>query len=139
MTLVLKLLLALLGVLVITWYVMKKLDKPETERPQPIRTPGSKTSKFHAVSIMFEQDACAAAKEMAGRRFLSSAPPNLPLPGCDAPECKSHFKPHDDRRSSRDRRNPFSPAGLSAATGSYKMERRSGTDRRRQDDDDPDA
>ena len=131
-----ELLIGLLAILIVAWYVMKKRGQAGTERPEPIRSPGSKTSKFHAVSILFEPDACAAAREMAGRRFLSSAAPKLPLPGCDAPSCKCHFKHHADRRSGKDRRNPFSPAGLSAATGNYRQERRSGKDRRRDDDDD---
>ncbi len=129
-------LLVLLAILIVAWYVMKKRGETETERPEPIRSPGSKSTKFHAVSIVFEQNACAAAKEMAGRRFLSSAPPKLPLPDCDAASCKCHFKHHDDRRSGKDRRNPFSPEGLSAATGNYRQEQRSGKDRRRSSDDD---
>ncbi len=133
-----ELLLALLAILVIAWFVVKKRGAAETERPEPIRSPGRKSTEFHAVSIVFEQDACAAAKEMAGRRFLSSASPKLPLPNCDALSCKCHFKHHDDRRSGKDRRNPFSPAGLSAATGSYRQEQRSGKDRRRSNDDDLD-
>ncbi len=123
-----ELLIGLLAILIVAWFVMKKRGQAETERPEPIRSPGSKTSKFHAVSILFEPDACAAAKEMAGRRFLSSAAPKLPLPGCDAPSCKCHFKHHDDRRSGsfgaaldRNRRPAISLAAAQAS-GSKRIE-----------------
>ncbi len=130
------LLLLLAVILVVVWVFVRRRGDAETTRPEPVRKPDAKASQFHAVSITFEQTACAAAKEMAGRRFLSSAAPKLPLPECDALECNCRFKHHDDRRSGKDRRNPFSPSGLSGTTGKYEIEKRQGRDRRRQDDDD---
>ena len=128
-----KLILALIAVLAVAWYFLRRQGPDDVVRPEPVKIPGT-TSKFHAVSIEFEQDACSAAKEMAGRRFLASAPPKLPLAECNADKCRCHFKHHADRRSGSDRRNPFSPGGLSGTTGSYRQERRQGGDRRNTDD-----
>jgi hypothetical protein len=130
------LLLVLVVVLVVAWLFVRRQGEVETTRPEPVKRPGRKNSPFHAVSIAFEQHACNAAKELAGRRFLSSAAPRLPLPECDVLECKCRFKHYDDRRSGKDRRNPFSPSGVSAATGKFEAEKRQGRDRRREDDDD---
>ena len=132
------LLLALAIVLLIALIYIRRKGQVEQTRPEPIKSPGSKKSAFHAVSIVFESDACASAKEMAGRRFLASAAPRLPLQECNALECKCKFKHHDDRRSGKDRRSPFSPGGFSAATGRFEAEKRKGPDRRKSaDPDDP--
>ena len=119
------------------WYFVRRAASPdENTRPEPVKRPGSKKSAYHAVSIRFGKTACLAARELAGRRFLSSAAPRLPLPECDAAECDCRFRHHDDRRSGKDRRNPFSPAGISSATGRFEHDKRSGRDRRRDEDDD---
>ena len=41
------------------------------------------------------------------------------------------FAHHDDRRSGKDRRSPFSPTSTIIGTGSYEVEKRAGGDRRR--------
>jgi hypothetical protein len=46
-------------------------------------------------------DACPAAKSLAGKRFLSSASPRLPLTGCTAATCTCHYRHHSDRRIGR--------------------------------------
>lgn len=97
------------------------------------KTRRRKDTTYHAVSIRFESSACAAARDMSGRRFLATAAPRLPLPGCDVLECKCRFVHHDDRRTGRDRRNPFGPAGRLGATGQFEQEQRSGRDRRNTD------
>ena len=63
-----------------------------------------------------------------------SAAPRLPLPDCDAAECRCLFVHHDDRRSGKDRRSPFAPAGLAGGTGSFQKERRERSDRRKDAD-----
>lgn len=93
----------------------------------------TKKTAYHAVSIRFQPDACNAAKAMAGRRFLATAPPKLPLPDCDATKCRCRFAHHDDRRSGKDRRSPFSPTQTMTGSGSYLEEQRNGGDRRRKD------
>lgn len=130
------LLLALALVLAFALFYIRRKGQVEQTRPEPIKGPSSKKSAFHAVSIDFDRNACAAAKALAGRRFLSGAAPQIPLPECDALECRCKFKHHADRRAGKDRRSPFSPAGLSSATGTFKTERRQGADRRK--DADPD-
>jgi hypothetical protein len=132
-----KLLIALMVVLIAALVYVRRKDKVEESRPEPVKSSRSTTSSFHAVSISFDNYACPAAKEMAGRRFLSTAAPRLPLPDCSALQCNCKFKHHDDRRAGKDRRSPFSPAGLaSAASGKHEQEQRQGTDRRK--DTDPD-
>ena len=128
------LLLAAIALLVV-WLFYRRRGRIEQERPEPVKALGARASKFHAVSIQFDPDACAAAKEMAGRRFLATAAPQLPLPGCTASKCNCRFKHHDDRRSGRDRRNPFAPGGSVIATGKFHAEKRSGKDRRKDPDD----
>ena len=128
--------LTLLGfvlVLLIVWLIMRQRRyAAEAEAPPP-RTDPVKTA-FHAVSIKFEANACTAAKAMTGRRFLASAAPRLPLPDCDALECRCRFAHHDDRRSGKDRRSPFGARGYSpSGSGSFEKERRDGTGRREND------
>lgn len=134
--LAIKLLFALAVVLVIALYFLRKKGQAEADRAEPAERIAAKTSPYHAVSISFDKYACPAAKEMAGRRFLSTAAPKLPLPECSALQCNCTFKHHGDRRSGKDRRSPFSPAGVSSATGTFKQEQRQGSDRRKSADPD---
>ena len=131
-----KLLLVLALALVIALYFLRKRGEAEAERPEAVKSIAAKSSQFHAVSISFDKYACPAAKEMAGRRFLSTAAPKLPLPDCSAMQCNCTFKHHGDRRTGKDRRSPFSGSGLSSATGSFEKEQRQGTDRRKSADPD---
>jgi hypothetical protein len=86
---------------------------------------------YHAVAIRSPKDACAAAKALAGQRFLASEAPNLPLPACDALRCECHFAHYDDRRSGKDRRTPFGAGAIGGGTGRFEKERRETPDRRR--------
>lgn len=128
-----ELLLVLALLLSVTWLVMR-IRRNDDEQPatksSPTKELGS-TSAFHAVSVKYSSNACDAAKAMTGRRFLSGAAPRLPLPGCDASECRCGFAHHSDRRSGNDRRNPFNPATYGGGTGTFKVERRDRRDRRR--------
>ena len=127
------LLLVLLAI-AIGWLVWR-LRKPATSAKES--TDVKETSIWHAVSIAYSHSACNAAKAMTGRRFLSSAAPQLPLPDCDAVECRCKFKHHDDRRSGRDRRSPFATRTFSGdGSGSFAKERRVNPGRR--EDDAPD-
>jgi hypothetical protein len=84
-----------------------------------------KSKSYHCVSIRPGRDACGAAKQVIGKRFLSREAPLLPLPNCTAMPCRCHYVHHEDRREgSGDQRAPFKSR---YANGS---ERRSGTDRR---------
>jgi hypothetical protein len=111
---------------------VRKRPASEAARPARPATKMSDTgSRFHAVSIRYGSGACDAAREMEGRRFLSSAAPKLPLPGCNAAECRCRFKHHEDRRSGQDRRNVWGQGFGSGTTGQYPKEQRKGRDRRR--------
>jgi hypothetical protein len=121
-------------VLAVIWLALRirrnKLDVAAESR-SPRTSTSSKTGAYHAVAITYSESACDAAKAMTGRRFLSSAAPRLPLPDCDALECRCQFSHHDDRRSGQDRRNPFSPGNFGSGTGTYERERRDRHERRK--------
>ncbi len=123
-------LVVILLLLASIWWLMRKRRQAHQESVEPAFRPRKKTTAYHAVSIRFPKDACDAAKAMAGRRFLATAAPQLPLPDCDATACTCRFAHHDDRRSGKDRRSPFSPTSTIVGTGSYEVEKRAGGDRR---------
>ena len=120
---------ALLGLLLFLRLTSKKnQERPPTTRlhtDQPEQT-------FHAVSIVYAQNSCQAAKDFEGRRFLSSAAPKLPLAECDVMECKCRFAHHQDRRKGSDRRNPYVNQFVGSETGAHKTEQRKIKERRRQ-------
>lgn len=125
-----KTLLFIALILAIAWLVMRLMrgsPKPTQLAPPTI---ADKSSPYHAVSLQYSSNACDAAKAMTGRRFLSNAAPRLPLPECDALECRCRFAHHADRRTGLDRRSPFSPGSAGGATGTYKVDRRQNKDRR---------
>jgi hypothetical protein len=98
------------------------------------RSKGDETSEratYHAVSIKFDNQACDAARELAGSRFLSVDAPRLPLSKCDAATCNCRFAHHQDRRTGKDRRSPFSAPGIGGGTGSFEQERREKLERRK--------
>ena len=125
----------LVGVIVLlgVWLFLRRRT-PTKETPQTGTVRDPEKTAYHAVSIRFEANACDAAREMGGRRFLSSAAPRLPLPDCNALECRCRFAHHDDRRAGRDRRSPFATARHSDTTGSFQVERRERLDRREDTD-----
>ena len=131
-----ELLIGTLLVLAIVWLVVRIRNGKAESAAARSKATKTATGSFHAVAIKYSENACDAAKAMTGRRFLSSAAPKLPLPECDRMECRCTFTHFKDRRTGRDRRSPFAPAGSTGTTGSYEAERRDRPDRRRDDDDD---
>jgi hypothetical protein len=131
-----ELLLVLALLLSIAWLVVRVLrERAEQNAAQaPTSISANETSAFHAVSLKYSSSACDAAKAMTGRRFLSAAAPKLPLPQCDATECRCSFAHHADRRSGKDRRSPFNPATYAGGTSTFRIERRDTRDRRRSGD-----
>lgn len=130
-------LVIMLLVLLVALWALIRIRRSAKEDKAPSRPAvRSAKSQYHAVSIKISGYACKAAQEMSGRRFLSTAAPRLPLPDCDALECKCRFAHHDDRRTGKDRRSPFAPAGFGSGTGNYQTEHREGGDRRKRQDDD---
>lgn len=126
----------LLGLLVAVWFLIRMRRSFDKEQTAPKPAASALSSAYHAVSIKMSSSACQAAKDIAGQRFLSSVAPQLPLPDCDAAECHCRFAHHTDRRSGKDRRSPFGPAGFGGGTGNYETEQRRGSDRRKPEDDD---
>ena len=132
---VILLVLLIVAVLVLVRYAMSaRRDNDQEELPA-----NREDNAYHAVSIKITGTACRAARDMAGRRFLSSTAPRLPLPKCDSSNCKCRFVHHDDRRSGRDRRSPFSVSGFGGGSGNFEVDRRNQKDRRRKPDDDETA
>ena len=126
-----ELFLVLALVLSVAWLVMRVLrGKKEVLEAATLKKP-DETSLFHAVSLKYSSSACNAAKAMTGRRFLASAAPRLPLPECDALECRCGFAHHADRRSGEDRRSPYNTGRFIGGTGTLPAERRERRDRRR--------
>lgn len=126
---ILVLILALL--LAIAWLMRKRAESADSGSRTNLRRKGG-TTEFHSVSIRLSKNACAAAEDLSGRRFLATAAPPLPLPGCDAAECNCRFVQHQDRRQGSDRRNPFSPGVIGSSASQSDL--RDGTDRRNGDD-----
>lgn len=125
-----ELLLVLALLLSIAWLILLiRRGKSEVRDASAVKHVGS-TSAFHAVSLKYSNNACDAAKAMTGRRFLASAAPRLPLPDCDALECRCGFAHHSDRRSGTERRNPFTSIHYGGGTATLKVERRNRKDRR---------
>ena len=133
-----KILLYVALILAISWLVMRVLRNGGRSEDTTTKRVSDKSSAYHAVSLHYSENACDAAKSMTGRRFLASAAPRLPLPECDALECRCRFTHHADRRSGKDRRSPFSPATMSGGTGTFRTERRERKDRRKSADPDED-
>lgn len=126
--------LAVILVLLVLWLIYRRRNRHAPAEPADRRVSTSSSGRFHAVSIRAGSGACTAAKALSGERFLSAEAPPLPLPNCDAPRCDCRFQHHEDRRSGKDRRSPFTAGGVSAETGNYGIERRDGRERRRSDD-----
>ena len=128
--------LALLALALLAIWLLIRLRRG-SGRSEPAPPPATDVtgSEFHAVSLKVTGTACDAAKAMTGRRFLSAAAPKLPLPDCDVLECNCRFVHHKDRRSGKDRRSPFSPAGFGSGTGRFEREQREGKERRKTDRD----
>lgn len=110
-----------------SWLLQRRISAQVrlSGRPMEYRRVGN---PYHAVTIEPGVDACAAAREVDGRRFLADSAPMLPLRNCSNASCRCHYRHYDDRRSHQDRRVlPYNPHA-------HKMgERRSGTGRRMSD------
>ena len=106
------------AILLIVLIVLKQRSKgDETVHESDSQSTSSERATYHAVSIKFDNQACDAARELAGSRFLSVDAPRLPLSKCDAATCNCRFAHHQDRRTGKDRRSPFSAPGIGGGTG----------------------
>lgn len=128
--------LVLMALLLLAIWFFLRTRRNDDDRPPAEQSAGSSASTYHAVSIKTSGKTCRAAKDLVGRRYLSVAAPRLPLPECDVLECHCRFVHHKDRRTGKDRRSPFNPAGFGGGTGNFEQEHRQGTNRRKDDDED---
>jgi hypothetical protein len=129
-----------IAILLAALLLVRRTQKSISERPAPKRETQpsvrkAEKTKFHAVSIRFGNNACTAAKEIQGERFLASEAPQMPLPDCDMTDCQCRFVHYKDRRTKDDRRNPYSGT-MGITTGNLKQEQRTGKDRRESSRDD---
>ena len=104
-----------------------KLSSRSNKKSKARTVPKPKVSAYHCVELVIPYDACDAAMELHGKRFLSAEAPTLPLPGCGQ-TCGCRFKHHNDRRH-EERRDPFSTSALHSVYAENKN-RRLGGDRR---------
>jgi hypothetical protein len=74
-----------------------------TQPKKPMNSNGNKT-KWYSVSVMPGKRCCAAAKQLAKKRWLSTAAPRLPLERCDQRTCECRYQHHTDRRGMPRRR-----------------------------------
>lgn len=93
-------------------------------RKQPPPKPRPPETKFHAVSIIPGESACAAAHRFTKQRFLSAHAPRLPLPTCDAARCTCHYKHHKDRRAGPRRRGDWGGTLVAQYTGTERRRTR---------------
>ena len=88
-------------------------------------------SPFHAVEIRCTKNACQAAKDTCGERYLSAEAPLLPLDQCDQPDrCQCRYQHHKDRRVDSRR---GAEAGLPTQSDPERVERRHAKGRRVED------
>lgn len=108
------------------------------KKSAPAQAPANSTDgrddahKYRAVSIHHRADACAAAKALADKRFLTDAAPTLPLSGCNCAHCQCSYAHHADQRSEDDDRRTMHSLQTELYTRTAK-ERREHSGRRRDD------
>ena len=115
------------------WLNQVTLLKPRLtlKLPFAIRTDQTCVSPFHAVEIRCTKNACQAAKDTRGERYLSAEAPLLPLDQCDRPDrCQCRYQHYKDRRggSRRD-----AEVGLPTQNDSERVEQRHRKGRRTED------
>jgi hypothetical protein len=87
-----------------SWLSKKLGDDQAPKSKQPPSAARKSVASYHSVAIRPGQACCEGAKQLAGIRFLSSTAPKLPLPHCNAGECRCRYAHFQDRRSPDDRR-----------------------------------
>ena len=81
---------------------------------------------YHAVTVVVGDRACAAARAIEQKRFLSREAPKLPLKNCDYPNCQCHYAHHDDRR-----RGPRRAREMGVALDGYEGDEKRGNGKAR--------
>lgn len=74
------------------------------------RPAAEQAASYHAVAIRHPKDACQAARDAAGQRYLSKEAPLLPLKDCTQPaQCECRYQHYDDRRAGPRRESEGAP------------------------------
>lgn len=90
----------------------------------------SSKDAWKAVGIVPGESACAAAKELTGKRFLARSAPRLPLAECtNQDRCKCKYRHYGDRRS--EQRRAGAARSLYPTKAPTKEQRRPGERRER--------
>ncbi len=107
--------------------------KPRLSLKLPFASRADQTcvSPIHAVEIRCTKNACQAAKDTRGERYLSAEAPLLPLDQCDRPDrCQCRYQHYKDRRGDQRR---DAEVGLPTQTDPERVERRHTKGRRAED------
>jgi hypothetical protein len=113
--------------------------KTPAKKSTPAQAPGSSSTatdpaqKYRSVSIQCRDNACAAARELDGQRYLARTAPSLPLPKCDQAPCHCSYMHHTDRRTDNDDRRSVHSLQTELYTRTAEPERRTRRGRRKGD------
>ena len=102
-----------------------------TDRRKTAGEPGDDLGKYAAVSIYYGAAGCPAAEAIAGKRYLISESPTLPLQKCPAETCVCGFSSHRDRRNFLTNRRSNSRLEPTPHDKILDDNRRPGADRRK--------
>ena len=82
------------------WPFSKSKDENKKPGKNGTAAPAKVRPRYDAVEIVpANYGACNAVRALAGKRFLSTKMPKLPLPECDKPVCECGYRRHKDRRA----------------------------------------
>ena len=107
--------------------------KPRFSLKLPFASRADQTcvSPFHAVEIRCTKNACQAAQDAHGKRYVSAEAPLLPLDQCDRLDrCKCRYQHYEDRRGDSRR---GAESGLPTQSDPKRAERRHVKGRRSKD------
>jgi hypothetical protein len=125
--------IVVLCIAVLYWHGRFRADRDPSIKGRSRKIAANRPSgPYQAVSIKHGSCACSGVELYTGKRYLTSEAPLLPIPSCDADQCKCRYVRHRDRRMADERRNLYSiQAELYAADG--KVDRRRNPGRRKSD------
>lgn len=115
---------------------------PPTKKKVSVRKQAPRRAKdispgnpFRAVSIVAQEQQCAASKALAGKYYLVEAEdvPSLPLPACDLSKCSCRYAHHKDRRQDEGDRRTISGIQAEMHQHNGNEERRARNTRRKTD------
>jgi len=87
-----------------SWWHRKRVQAEVQFSHRPVEV-HRVTNPYHAVSIKAGPSCRRTARQYSERRFLAQQAPPIPLPTCDAGNCRCRYLHHEDRRDGDDRRH----------------------------------